>query len=228
MLSPRLGVYHPDWERDEDGISMLDRTCTGADERRGQPYRVCNSAFGSLTAGNAIFGFLAQTHPNQTGRELRTRYTFSEENLKKVMAQIDFETHLQAAEVEGKKHWAQIALENAAKAKEAAAEQAHRNKLAEAENAALRKNEDTAYALIAKYPVGFKDACHTPKGYRSSSEPPGDPDLVCQNMGKLPSLKRLKGAGYIVTNVTRLGEVDGLLFPGWTWQFNVERYALHK
>lgn len=230
VVSPRLGMLHPDWERDAKNVTPTQRICRMSETKPGQPYSVCSSLFATLTTANAILGFFAQSHPDAKNDELKQMYSFSEENFRNVLAKVDFSEPLRAAELDGAKYWQAQTDKKAAEARDKAGREAERRQLAEAERKSREIYEKALYERVAKFPVGFRDACHTVSDFSENAVPPADPELSCQNIGSVPSLVRLKAAGYIVTNVTRMGDASRASGFGKvaTWLYSVERYNLPK
>lgn len=230
VISPRLGSVHPDWERNARNVAPTQRICRMSETKPGQPYSVCTSMFATLTTTNAILGFFAQSNPKAKNEELKQMYSFSEENFRAVLAKVDFQEQLRVAENEGAKYWRAQALKMVAEARAKAESEGQRREVAAAEFKSREAGEKTLYERVAKFPVGFRDACHTVGALYDGAAPPEDPQLSCQNIGQVSSLARLKAAGYIVTNVTRMGEAGGALGLGkvYTWQYSIERYNLPR
>jgi hypothetical protein len=228
VVSPRRLAYHPAWNRRNDGKAPNQRSCTADEVKSLGRYSACNSSFATLTPGSAVLGILFQA-----GGGERTTYSFSPANLEAAIVQIDLDRAIRSAEAENVKHKMQLAASQESQRRVDALERQRREAADDRERLAKRKADDAVFESVAKYPVGFKDVCATPEYDRYSqaqTKAPIDPPLACQNMSEIPSLARLKAAGYIVTNVSKSvrGNDGGMSGEVWSWQYNVERFDLKK
>lgn len=234
LVSPRRKLYHPDWGvKQRDGSAPTSLICTDKQVKAVSPYWTCNSAFATMTTADAVLSFLGNMSANNTSKELRTMYSFSEENLDKALAQIDLDGAIRTAEVEGAKYRQQMAKQQEWGRQADVREQERRRLQRDADDEAKRQQQEALYARVAKYPAGFRDVCQMERAQTNAETAPLDPKLVCQNMGEIASLARLKKAGFIVTNTSRIRIAAEEFGPGsrldyTAWQYNVERFDLPR
>jgi hypothetical protein len=235
LVSPRRKLYHPDWGvLKGEGNAPVSLVCTDKQVAATTPYWTCNSAFATLTTADAIVSFFVNTSANNASKELRSLYSFSENNLTKAVLQIDLDGAMRAAEIEGAKYQQRMAAQRESFRQSDLREKERSQLQRQADDVAKKQREDAFYVRVAKYPAGFRDVCQMPDAYTGvETTPPQDPKLVCQNMGEVTSLARLKNAGFIVTNTSKVRSAVEELgpytrFEYTAWQYNVERFNLPK
>ena len=233
LVSPLKLAYHPNWGRRLlDGTIPHQSGCTVSDARIEKYYSPCNSSFATLAAAHPIFGGFFQGNGASKPDTMRT-YSFSAENLEKAIAQIDLDGAISRLDAESVKNQPRLAAIAEKRRELDELKEKQREQRAVIEMANKKQAEDAVYMRVAKYPAGFKDVCVT-GGYGGYSffqiDEPKDPSIVCQNIGEISSLARLKDAGYMVTNVSKSVRPNdqGLSGVSWSWQYNVERFNLKK